>query len=207
MELTSVWEKSHSGLAFEWGNPIIKILKLPSRGIPRIGIWHSRVGEISSRNMDGTIEENCRGFIRPQVQMRRARRLVFVLWGGQGIPSVEHQIGALRGRIPCNVVGTPSGRNPTAAGFDSHRMAEKEPVGMSVLMPPSGEILSVECTDRILWMREILAAEESCSRFTGKNLISGACGWINYNGWVYCHGWMYCWLKNESSENYRLALG
>ena len=70
--------------------------------------------------------------------MRGARRLVFVLRMRE-IPSAKHQTGALRRENSCSREGTPSGENPIAEDFDSRRMAEKEPIGMSVLIPPSGE--------------------------------------------------------------------
>ena len=68
--------------------------------------------------------------------MRGARRLVLVLLVGE-IPLVKHQAATLKGNIPATEWGTPSGKNPTTEGFDSRRIAERVPVGMSILTLPS----------------------------------------------------------------------
>ena len=55
------------------------------------------------------------------------------------IPLVKHQAANLKGNIPATEWGTPSGKNPTTKSFDSRRIAERVPVGMSILTLPSGD--------------------------------------------------------------------
>ena len=52
------------------------------------------------------------------------------------------------------------GAIPSAEGFDSRKMVEKEPVGVSALTRQSGGILSVEYTDTVLGVKKILSAED-----------------------------------------------
>ena len=69
--------------------------------------------------------------------MRGACRLVFI-FRMRKIPLLKYQMGALRRENSYSRVGTPSMGNPIAEDFDSRGMAEKGPIGMSVLTPPSG---------------------------------------------------------------------
>jgi len=67
-----------------------------------------------------------------------ACRLVF-MFASRKIPSVEHQTGALRGKIPATKWGTQSGKNLTAEGFSSCRLIKKGHVVESALPSPSGK--------------------------------------------------------------------
>jgi len=60
----------------------------------------------------------------PVIQTRGACRLVFMFLVGE-IPSVKHQVRALRGGTPYNIVGDSESGKSYSGGFDSHRMIEK----------------------------------------------------------------------------------
>ena len=97
----------------------------------------------------------------PVGQMRRARRLVFVFLSERNHISGTSNEGFERENL-CSRVGTMSVENPTAEGFDSHRLIKKGHIGKSVLLslseknsineayrhsPPSKENSSTRRTD------------------------------------------------------------
>jgi len=116
-------------------NPIIRIQNLPRRSIPRIVYGKKE-----------SVREKLSWVHLPQIQIRGTRRIVFVLRMGV-IPLVEHQTGALRGKNPSSRGVFHVGEISQWKGFDSRRPAQKDPVGMFALTPPSGRNHICRATD------------------------------------------------------------